>query len=49
MCAKVGSSLWKVEIPKGIPEKTMLVGIDVYHKTTTKKNSIAAFVASVDN
>lgn len=32
MNAKLGKPLWYVEPVKGIPKKTMIIGVDVYHK-----------------
>lgn len=48
MNAKLGKSLWYVEPVKGIPKKTMIIGVDVYHKLVQKKKSCAGFVASLD-
>lgn len=46
MFAKLGVELWQTEIPKSLPKHTMLVGVDVYHKTIKNKNSIAALVST---
>jgi aubergine-like protein len=53
MAAKTGSTLWKMaQNPPGIPRKTMVVGIDVFHDTALGSNnrsrSVLGFVASTD-
>ena len=35
-------------MPPGITQRTILVGLDVYHKTMVGRRSIAGFVASMD-
>ncbi|NXH16862.1 PIWL1 protein, partial [Bucco capensis] len=45
MNCKMGGELWTVEIPL---ERVMIVGIDCYHDTLTGKQSVAAFVASLN-
>ena len=49
IAAKMGLELWRVEIPKSLPKHTMLIGIDVYHKTKLKWNSVAALVATMND
>uniref|UniRef100_A0A1A9ZRF5 Piwi domain-containing protein n=1 Tax=Glossina pallidipes TaxID=7398 RepID=A0A1A9ZRF5_GLOPL len=46
MNCKLGGSLWSVKIP--FKQKVMICGIDVYHETVRKENSVAAFVASLN-
>jgi aubergine-like protein len=46
--AKLGFPLWVVEPVEKISKKTMVIGVDVYHKTIKGKNSCAGFVASLD-
>lgn len=49
IAAKTGSILWKIpQNPTGIPRKTMVVGIDVFHDTVNKSRSVLGFVASID-
>ena len=49
IAAKTGSILWKIpQNPVGIPRKTMVVGIDVFHDTLNKSRSVLGFVASID-
>ncbi|ALC39198.1 AGO3 [Drosophila busckii] len=43
---KMGGSLWTVKIPF---KSVMVCGIDSYHDPSQKKNSVAAFVASLNN
>ncbi|KAM6318273.1 piwi-like protein 1 [Podargus strigoides] len=45
MNCKMGGELWSVEIPL---KQLMIVGIDCYHDTVSGKQSIAGFVASVN-
>lgn len=45
---KIGGDPWGVSIPKGLCEKTMLVGIDVCHNTFNAKQSVLGFCASLD-
>lgn len=48
MSAKLGYALWSIPKPKKISEKTMLVGIDIYHKLVAGKKSCMGFVAHMD-
>jgi aubergine-like protein len=49
MNAKLGDPLWTVARPDGIPEKTMLIGIDVYNKLVDKgRKACVGIVASLD-
>jgi aubergine len=48
IAAKTGSQLWTVPHCEGIPRITMVVGMDVYHDTVNKKESILAFSASLN-
>jgi aubergine-like protein len=49
ICAKIGGIPWTISHLPFTDRPTMMVGIDVYHKTTNqKKNSILAFCATVD-
>ncbi|NWV74816.1 PIWL1 protein, partial [Dasyornis broadbenti] len=45
MNCKMGGELWSVEIPL---KQVMIVGIDCYHDTVSGKQSIAGFVASLN-
>ncbi|NXY90108.1 PIWL1 protein, partial [Alcedo cyanopectus] len=45
MNCKMGGELWTVEIPL---KQLMIVGIDCYHNTTSGKQSVAGFVASIN-
>ncbi|NWU61322.1 PIWL1 protein, partial [Pterocles burchelli] len=45
MNCKMGGELWAVEIPL---KQVMIVGIDCYHDTISGKQSIAGFVASLN-
>ncbi|XP_015733495.1 piwi-like protein 1 [Coturnix japonica] len=45
MNCKMGGELWSVEIPL---KQLMIVGIDCYHDTLSGKQSIAGFVASLN-
>ncbi|XP_009955581.1 PREDICTED: piwi-like protein 1, partial [Leptosomus discolor] len=45
MNCKMGGELWNVEIPL---KQVMIVGIDCYHDTLSGKQSIAGFVASMN-
>ncbi|XP_010187806.1 PREDICTED: piwi-like protein 1 [Mesitornis unicolor] len=45
MNCKMGGELWSVEIPL---KQVMIVGIDCYHDTLSGKQSIAGFVASLN-
>lgn len=38
-------ALWAIKIPL---ENTMICGIDTYHETGAKSNSVSAFVASIN-
>lgn len=48
IAAKTGSQLWTIPHLEGIPRITMVVGMDVYHDTVNKKESILAFCASLN-
>ncbi|OMJ79243.1 hypothetical protein SteCoe_20796 [Stentor coeruleus] len=48
IAAKTGSQLWTIPHCEGIPRITMVVGMDVYHDTVNKKESILAFSASLN-
>lgn len=45
MNCKMGGTLWSVNIPI---KKVMLCGMDTYHDTTRKADSVAAFVSSIN-
>ena len=45
--AKRSASLWAVTPTEGIPAKTMIVGIDVFHDNVRKQESVVGLVASV--
>jgi len=46
--AKLGQELWLTERPKNLPEKTMIIGADVFHNIGQKKDSCIGFCASLD-
>ena len=48
VCAKVGGTPWSVTDFPFIDQPTMVVGIDVFHKTSMKKNSLLAFCGTVN-
>lgn len=49
ICAKIGGIPWTINNLPFTDRPAMMVGIDVYHKTTNqKKHSILAFCATVD-
>lgn len=48
IAAKTGSQLWTIPHCEGIPRVTMIVGMDVYHDTVNKKESILGFNASLN-
>ena len=50
MNAKIGLELWVTEKPKDLPEKTMIIGADVYHNTKIgqESKSCIGFCASID-
>lgn len=45
MNCKIGGSLWSIKIPF---KNVMICGVDTYHDTKKKDNSVGAFVASLD-
>lgn len=48
MAAKTGSTPWEMlNTTPGIPLKTMVVGIDVFHDTVLRAKSVLGFVASI--
>ena len=48
LCAKVGGTPWSVAEFPFIDQPTMVVGIDVFHKTSMKKDSLLAFCGTVN-
>lgn len=48
IAAKTGSQLWTIPHCEGISKITMVVGMDVYHDTVNKKESILGFSASLN-
>jgi len=49
MNAKIGGPLWIIPRPKEVPEDTMIIGIDIFHKLVANKESLIGFVASLDS
>lgn len=48
IAVKTGSQAWRILHPvPGLPFRTMVVGIDVFHDTVQKAKSVMGFVASV--
>jgi len=48
LCAKVGGTPWTISDFPFVDVPTMVVGIDVFHKTAMKKDSLLAFCATVN-
>ena len=48
IAAKTGSQLWSIPHCEGIPKITMVVGMDVFHDTVNKKESVLGFSASLN-
>ena len=48
ICAKVGGIPWIVDELPFSSEPTMIIGIDVYHKTSNKNQSLLAFCATMN-
>jgi aubergine-like protein len=48
ICAKVGGTPWSVTDFPFVDVPTMVVGIDVFHKTAMKKDSLLAFCGTVN-
>ena len=51
MNAKLGSKLWDTARPQGLPNRTMIIGADVFHSTKIgqEKKSCIGFCASLDS
>ncbi|OMJ75996.1 hypothetical protein SteCoe_24758 [Stentor coeruleus] len=47
MAVKTGSIAWQVAPTAGLPQKTMVIGIDVFHDTVLRAKSVLGFVASI--
>lgn len=47
MAVKTGSAAWSMPPTAGIPQKTMVIGIDVFHDTVLRAKSVLGFVASI--
>lgn len=47
MAVKTGSTAWQVAPTAGLPQKTMVIGIDVFHDTVLRAKSVLGFVASI--
>lgn len=47
MAVKTGSVAWQVFQTPGLPARTMVVGIDVFHDTVLRAKSVLGFVASI--
>ncbi|CAD8091753.1 unnamed protein product [Paramecium sonneborni] len=45
---KLGNPLWVIPKVKGISEKIMIIGMDIYHKLVSGKQSCMGFVAHFD-
>lgn len=48
MCAKIGGEPWAINDLPFFDERTMVCGMDVYHNTNLKAQSILAFCASIN-
>lgn len=44
---KTGSNLWSVRTPDALPQKTMVIGMDVHHDIVNKGKSVVGFTASI--
>ncbi|CAK67978.1 unnamed protein product (macronuclear) [Paramecium tetraurelia] len=49
MSMKLGNPLWAIPKPNGISDKTMVIGIDIYHKLLTNRRSCMGFVAYLES
>jgi aubergine len=47
MAVKTGSAAWQMSPTPGLPQKTMVVGIDIFHDIVQKAKSVLGFVASI--
>jgi len=48
MNAKIGKAPWMTKPPEGLPEKTMVIGADVFHQTNSELKSCIGFCSSTD-
>lgn len=48
MNVKVGMEPWITSTPAGLPQKTMIIGADVFHKADKQGQSCVGFCASID-
>jgi len=48
MNVKLGMPIWNVPRIKYVSDKTMIIGIDIYHKLISENRSCMGFVASLD-
>ena len=48
MNVKLGMPIWSVPRIPTISERTMIIGIDIYHKLISENRSCMGFVASLD-
>jgi aubergine-like protein len=49
MNVKLGMPIWSIPRPQQVSEKTMLIGIDIYHKLVSGNRSCMGLVASLDS
>lgn len=49
MSIKLGNPLWSIPKPNGISDKTMIIGIDIYHKLISGRRSCMGFVAYMES
>jgi aubergine-like protein len=48
MCAKIGGEPWAINELPFFNDATMVCGMDVYHNTGKKAQSVLAFCASIN-
>lgn len=48
MCAKIGGEPWAISDMPFFDDYTMVCGLDVYHNTGKKSQSVLAFCASIN-
>lgn len=49
MNVKLGLPIWSIPRPPQVGERTMLIGIDIYHKLVSGNRSCMGLVASLDS
>ncbi|CAG9327694.1 unnamed protein product [Blepharisma stoltei] len=49
IAAKTGSDLWGVTPAQNVARRSMIIGIDVFHDTINRQNSVLGFIASLND